>query len=360
VGSALLWPVTLVFGLLVVRKIRKFALFFAFVITALVLQVASFWIDGVLSATILQSALIASPLIFLSTIMLTEPATMPPRRYQQVIFGVIVAVLYVGSWKIGPVAISTEMALLVGNLYAFIVSPKFKIELQLKEIQKISEKVYNYVFLPPKKLHFIAGQYMEWTLPHVALDARGNRRSFTIASSPTEDTVQLGVKFYTPSSTFKNALRAMKPGDSITASQVSGNFVLRGNEKKKIVFIAGGIGVTPFRSMIKYIVDTQQAVDIIVLYAVGDPREFAYTDEFRLAQQYGVRLVRIVTSPKTDDDGLVHAPLDAALIRTLVPDFKERFFYISGPNVMVDATSGHLKTIGISRSKIKKDHFSGY
>jgi ferredoxin-NADP reductase len=360
VGSAALWLVTLIFGLLVVRKIRKFTLLFAFVGTALILQLITFLVDGTLSPTIIQSVLIASPLIFLSTIMLTEPATMPPRRFQQVIFGVIIAILYVEAWKIGPLTIYPEVALLLGNIYAFVISPKFKVEMRLKEIQKISDRVMNYVFIPTERFNFIAGQYMEWTLDHVTLDFRGNRRSFTIASSPTEETVQLGVKFYNPSSTFKYTLSNMKPGDTIYASQLAGNFVLKGNERKKLVFIAGGIGVTPFRSMVKYVTDTQLAADIVVIYAVGDPSEFAYLEEFKQAEKYGVKLARVVTSPKTTEDGYLHAQVNAELISQLVPDYNDRFFYISGPNVMVDATRAQLSSIGVPRARIKKDHFSGY
>ena len=360
VGSAALWPITLIFGLLVVRKIQKFTLFFAFIVTTLILQLTMFVLNGTLNPTIIQSVLIASPLIFLSTIMLTEPATMPPRRLQQVIFGVIIAVLYVEAWKIGPLTLYPEVALLLGNLYAFFVSPKFKVELRLKEIQKISDRVMNYVFIPTKRFNFIAGQYMEWTLDHVGLDFRGNRRSFTLASSPTEETVQLGVKFYNPSSTFKYALSNMKQGDSIYASQLAGNFILRGNERKKLVFIAGGIGVTPFRSMVKYVTDKQINADIIVLYAVSDPAEFAYLEEFKQAEKYGVRLARIVTTPKTVEDEYVHSQVNAGLISTLIPDYNDRFFYISGPNAMVDAIHSELRTIGVSRTHIKKDHFSGY
>jgi ferredoxin-NADP reductase len=359
VGNSALWPFTLLFGLLVVRKIRRFSLLITFAVVAIGLQVIAFIATGVPVLANMQSVLVASPLIFLGTIMLTEPATMPPRRSMQVLFAALVAVLYVEAWKVGPVVIYAEIALLIGNIFAFIVSPKFKASLRLQEVQKISDRVYNFVFSPDTKFAFQAGQFMEWTLPHVSFDTRGNRRSFTIASSPTENNVQLGVKFYNPTSSYKFALSQMKIGDEIYVSQLAGNFTLNGRENKKLVFIAGGVGITPFRSMVKYIVDSKKQVDITLIYLVGFAEEIAYEELFIEAAQFGVKFVPIVTTPGTGDM-YRHAQLDEILLRELIPDSLERTFYISGPNVMVDSTKHHLRKLGVRRRSIRTDHFSGY
>lgn len=360
VGNSALWVLMLVVGLLIVRKIRRFSFVMLFVVVSIVLQAGYLLLQGHLSVAVMQNVLVASPLIFLSTIMLTEPATMPPRKSQQAVFAVIIAVLYVGAWKIGPLTIYPEIALLIGNVYAFAVSPKFKMALRLKEIQKISDQVYNFVFIPEKKFAFKPGQYMEWTLPNVAFDARGNRRAFTIASSPTEGTVQLGVKFYNPSSTYKYALSRMQPGDPIYASQLMGNFTLNGDKTKKIVFIAGGIGVTPFRSMIKYLTDTNTHCDIVLLYSVGKPEELAYVDEFEAAKKVGVTFVPILADTTRSEPGMLSAKLNSALLRELVPDYSERLFYVSGPDAMVQSTKNHLYDLDVQHEHIKTDYFSGY
>jgi ferredoxin-NADP reductase len=359
VGSSALWPFTLVFGLLVVRKIRRFSLLISFAVIAVGLQTFLFISEGVPISPNIQNALVVSPLIFLGTIMLTEPATMPPRRSLQIVFGAIVAVLYVEAWKIGPIAIYPEVALLIGNIFAFIVSPKFKTSMVLKEIQKISDRVYNYVFVPQKNFVFSAGQYMEWTLPHVGFDSRGNRRSFTIASSPSEETIQVGVKFYNPASTYKYAMSQMKLGDEIFVSQLAGNFTLRGHEKQKLAFIAGGIGITPFRSIVKNVIDTNTAMDVVLLYLVSDKNELAYLDVFREASKYGVKTIPIITNSE-EDDSFIHAKLSSELIKELIPDSLDRHFYISGTNNMVDGVKVYLKKIGVKQTSIKTDHFSGY
>lgn len=360
VGSTALWPFTLVVGLAVVRKIRRFPLFITFVVVSVVLQVVLFSLDQRPLASSMQDALVASPFIFLSTIMLTEPATMPPRRNQQIIFATGVAVLYVTAWKLGPIYIYPEVALLLGNIYAYAVSPRFRARLQLKEVQQISDKVYNYIFQPETRFNFLPGQYMEWTLDGVPYDSRGNRRTFTIASSPSELDVSIGLKYYDPSSAYKAAFYQLQPGDSIYASQLAGNFTLNGNENKKLAFIAGGIGITPFRSIIKDLILNKTTGDILVIYVVPELQELAYLDVFKEAKQYGVKLIPVVTKQPATVQGVIYGRLSMDVLVSAVPDYAERIFYISGPNSMVDATKGYLRSLKVSRTKIKTDHFSGY
>lgn len=360
IGSSMFWPVTLVLGLLVVRKIRRIPLFITFVVVGIILQLLLFLHAGKPFAVDMQHALLASPLIFLSTIMLTEPATMPPRRTQQIVFAAIVAFLYVTAWSIGPLTIYPEVALLLGNIYAFVVSPKLRLQLKLQEVQIISERVRNYVFSPNKAFSFLPGQYMDLTLAGVPYDARGNRRTFTIASSPEESTVQIGVKFYEPASAYKATLDALRPGDVVFASQLAGNFTIENTIHKKLVFIAGGIGITPFRSMVQSINLAEQSVNIVLLYVAREAAEFAYMDVFTAARSRGVKTLPIVTSSAANPKGTIHGKLSSELIARAVPDYAERIFYISGPDAMVDATTSYLVDLGIHRKQIKTDHFSGY
>jgi ferredoxin-NADP reductase len=360
IGSSSFWPFTLVLGLAVVRKIRRFPLFITFLSVSTALQYLVFAQAHQPIITDMKHALIASPLIFLSTIMLTEPATMPPRRNQQIIFAALIAVLYVKAWQVGPLIIYPEVALLIGNIFAYLVAPKFKVRLQLKEIQKISDWVYNYVFVPDHRFNFLPGQYMEWTLAGVPYDSRGNRRTFTIASSPTEAEVHIGLKYYEPTSSYKATFNKLKPGGVVYASQLAGNFTLNHGERKPLAFIAGGIGITPFRSMVKYLTDKNIVCDIVLLYIVSDPHEFAYVQEFKEAGKVGVKTIPIVSRAGHHIPGVVTAKITPGLLSKLIPDYAKRKFYISGPDVMVDATKDHLYNLGVHRKNIKTDHFSGY
>jgi ferredoxin-NADP reductase/Na+-transporting NADH:ubiquinone oxidoreductase subunit NqrB len=360
IGSSVFWPVTLVLGLLVVHKIRRFPLALTFITVSIILQAVVLVIHHQPFGVGMKGALIASPLFFLATIMVTEPATMPPRRTQQIVFAVLAAVLYVMGWKLGPIYIYPEVALLIANMYAFAVSPKFRIRLRLKSVQRISDQVYHYAFQPDRSFTFLPGQYMEWTLAGVPYDSRGNRRTLTIASSPTENDVQIGLKYYQPASAYKATFTRLKLGDSIYASQLAGNFTLD-EGSGKLVFIAGGIGITPFRSMIKYLHDKGMQRDIVLLYAVSKSEELAYHKEFLAAEQpVGLTYIPIVTKPGDTVPGVVRAKLNHQLIARLVPDYAERIFYVSGPDGMVDVTKDYLHTLHVPATHIKTDHFSGY
>jgi ferredoxin-NADP reductase/Na+-translocating ferredoxin:NAD+ oxidoreductase RnfD subunit len=363
IGSSLFWPVTLLCGLAIVHKIRRFPLFLTFIVVGIGLQAVVFLqLQQPILGVGMKQALIASPLIFLSTIMLTEPATMPHRRSTQVIFAAIVAVLYVKAWKLGPLNIYPEVALLLGNIFAWLVSPKFRVRLKLKEVQKISEHVYNYVFQPDRKFNFLPGQYMEWTLADVPYDSRGNRRTFTIASSPTEDEVHLGLKYYEPASAYKATLHNMKPGDEIYANQLAGNFTLQKNEQRKLAFIAGGIGITPFRSMVKHVTDTKEIHDIVLLYSASGG-EHAYQDVFEAARKIGnIRTTYMVSAAGNAprDVNYQAGTITAEVIAHRIPDFRERLFYISGTHAMVVSMKATLRQLGVPERQIKIDFFPGY
>jgi ferredoxin-NADP reductase len=366
VGSAALWPLVLVLGLLILRKIRRFELFVAFAAVALSVLVLTAVTDGDSVADTIRFAITSSPLIFLGTIMLTEPATMPGRRRQQIIFGALVGLLYALPWNIGPLTLYPETALVIGNLYAFAVNPRYRLRLRLKEIQKVSDRVYNYVFTPDRKADFRPGQYMEWTLPHDKIDSRGNRRTFSIASSPTEPEIHLGVKYYTPPSSFKRALAAMQPGDEIMAGQIAGDFTLPSDAGQKLLIVAAGIGITPYRSMLKYATDTKAKRDMVLIYAVSDSAEVAYKDVLADAETHGIRAILLLTSgtspAKSTSSGWkgLIGTLNSDFIEQQVPDYKDRVVYLSGPNTTVDNVRSGLLQSGMSRKRIKTDYFPGY
>jgi glycine betaine catabolism B len=209
---------------------------------------------------------------------------------------------------------------------------------------------------------FAPGQYMEWTLGHEEQDSRGNRRYFTIASAPTEPDLHLGVRINDPSSTYKQALLEMERGDEIIAGQLSGDFTMPKNPKQRLVFIAGGIGITPYRSMIKYLLDTQQRRPITLFYGAPTVHDFVYQDVFDQAEhKLGIRTIYIAEKDTGMSPGWVGllGLIKPEMIQTYAPHYREAIFYISGPNVMVDAVKRMLRKMGIPDSQIKTDFFAG-
>lgn len=351
IGSSILWPFTLLFGLLVIRKIRRGTLAVVFALVAIFLSyVLAVHGHQNISQTMSQ-ALTASPLIFLGSIMLTEPSTMPGRRRQQLIFAAVVAILYTTHFQVAKVYISPELALVLGNLFVAIFWLKTHTKLTLKTINRVSDRVYDYVFTPERRLAFQAGQYMEWTLPGVKFNNRGNRRTFTIASSPTENEVHLGVKFSEPSSVYKQVLKQLKPGGALFAGEIAGNFTLPADNATKLVFIAGGVGITPFRSIIKSIVDSKQQRDAVLIYLLSDPAEAMYADVFKAAQTNGLKVVLLPSS---------RTALNAKVLKGHIPDCQDRLCYVSGPPPMVQNAAYILRQLGVSQSHIITDSFTGY
>lgn len=326
-------------GLLILKKLQRFRMVLSFLIAYLIIILVSAFLKKNDLLLLLQNAFLDSPIFFFAFVMLTEPLTTPPAKKIQMIYGNIVGFL--------TAFFSPEMALLLGNIFSYIVSPKGRLLLRLKEKIQIAPDIYDLVFMPKGKFQFSAGQYMEWTLGHKNPDSRGNRRYFTIASSPTEDNLRIGVKFYPNSSSFKKSLISSESPKEIVASQLSGDFTLPKNPNQKLCFIAGGIGVTPYRSIIKYLLDTKERRDIILLYSSKRESDFVYRDIFN-----NVKTIYAVT-----EKGQL---IDESMVKKQIPDFKERIFYISGPHSMVDAFEKTLKEMGIPSRQIKVDFFPGY
>lgn len=352
IGSEMLMIPTLIVGLLIVRKIRRFHLFFTFFATSLIVLLTFGFFQNVSPLENIKFAFTSWPLLFLGTVMLTEPLTTPPTKRSQMMYGGIVGGITTFQMPIFNFYITPEFALLVGNIFSYVVSPKYRLKLALKSQTQLSGTTSSFVFSLPKKVTYKAGQYMEWTLPHSKQDMRGMRRFFTLASSPTEDTIELGVKKYTPSSSFKNALFNMKPGDTIWAGQLTGDFVLPEDKTKKLVFVAGGIGITPFRSMVKYLMDTNEKRDIVLLQVCSGSDEFVYEKLLTEATKVGVKTVHIDTKAEG------HMTEDK--IKTIIPDYKEREYFVSGANAMVHSFKDTLGHLGISQKNIVTDYFPGF
>jgi len=361
IGTVSMLPFALL-GFLIVRKIRRYDLIFYFIIAAVVTMLGFCLVQKANLLTTLQQIIASSPVFFFASIMLTEPLTTPPTKTLQSIYGVLVGVLFAPQFHLGSFYTTPEQALVIGNVFSYIVSPKYKVLTTIQQKIQHGADMIDFIFPLQKKLAFTPGQYMEWTLPHKNSDSRGNRRYFTLASSPTENTLRLGIKIYPNGSSYKKAMLATQ-GTPIVGAQVSGDFTLPKDPKQKLVFIAGGIGITPFRSMIKYLVDIKQSRPIILLYSNKTVDEVVYYDVFNQAQQQlGIKTVYTLTdTTKLPENwrGRV-GRIDATMISQEVPDFMQRTFYLSGPHAMVRAYQETLKNMGVPEKQVKIDFFPGF
>ena len=351
IGSLLMLPAILLGGLLVLKKLRRWELIGTFLSVYILLSIFNFQFS--------IFNFLYSPILFFALVMLVEPLTSPVKRTYQVIYSAIVAISFFLIPKFLPgIFYGLEASLLLGNIFAFLMNKSFRQVLTLKKKEKLSNGVYGFWFEPLKKFEFKPGQFLEWTLSHKKPDNRGIRRFFTIASSPTEDLVLLASKFYDPApdgtgpSTFKQALKKLEIEDEIVVSDLSGEFTLPEDINKKLVFIAGGIGITPFRSMIKWMLEKNERRNIVLLYSNKTAKDTVFKDLFKEADKIGL----VPYFVNTDIDGYI----DEGLIKKNVPDWQERMFYVSGPEPMVASFGKMLGKMGIAKKDVKRDYFPGY
>ncbi len=361
IGNTFLFPFVLLVGLLIVRKVRKFSLFISYFIFAVISISIFAYLNGSDVLKILSQAIPSWPLLFLGTIMLTEPLTMPPKRRLQVFYGALVGFLTGVQFNIGPFFMTSETALILGNIFSYFVSFRKRLILEFKEKIELSPNIYEFIFKKPSSLSFLPGQYFEWTLGNRRPDSRGVRRYFTISSSPTENDIRLGVRLEKDKgSSFKKSLLNLAPGQKIYAGNLSGDFTLPKNKNEKIVFIAGGIGITPFRSMISFMLDKNENRDIVLFYSNAKPEDFVYRDIFYSARQNGLKTVYILTKETTENWNGYTGRLTAEIIKKEVSDFTNRTYYLSGPIAMVDNYKKLLRRLGIKQNKIITDYFPGF
>ena len=362
IGTISMLPFVLIGGLLVTRKLRQADMLWSFYATALVIACGITLVQRGNVFTELKQLFVLSPLFFFAFIMLTEPLTAPPKKNLRRLYGILTGILFLPQLHIGNIYSTPELALIIGNVFSYLVSPKQKVVLKLNKKIKMAPGILDFVFKPSQKLAFIPGQYMEFTLAHPHPDSRGNRRYFTIASSPTENNMHLGIRFYEQGSSFKNAMYKMDGKTKIIAAQIAGDFTLPTDPKQKLVFIAGGIGITPFRSMLKYLLDSHQQRDIVLLYINKTANEIVYKDILStIHAKTNIRIFYILTDLAAIPQNWtgLEGRVNEQMILETIPDYAERTYYLSGPPNMVNAYEQVLKNINIKNKHIRKDFFPG-
>ena len=234
--------------------------------------------------------------------------------------------------------------------------------IQLKEKRTETPDVISFVFgLGGQPLSYKPGQFVYYELDALAFpDERGKRRHFTISSSPTEE----GIVMFTTrlrGSGFKETLRHAEPGYELTIETPRGSFVLPEGDARPHVLLAGGIGITPYRSILRHATDTRRTLRATLLYFNRTDADIIFRQELdALAVALpSVRIVHALDEPAAGWGGET-GRLSEALLKKYVPDREEPLYWLSGPPPMVNAYSELLLSFGVSGDSIKKDSFSGY
>ncbi len=230
-------------------------------------------------------------------------------------------------------------------------------QLTLETTKKVALNTTMFWFSADKTPRYQAGQFVEITLPHDNADDRGEKRWFTLSSSPSEELLAITTKYnQDKSSSFKQALHSMQPGDTLMASDPMGDFVLPKDPSIPLVFIAGGIGVTPMRSMIKWLHDNQEHRTIHLIYAANTIEDVAFRELFN---EYGSPAYIVLKEPPKNWDG-GSGRLDGNRILEIAPNVDNKLYYLSGPEAMIDSLAAELKQLGLDESRVITDTFPGY
>lgn len=210
-------------------------------------------------------------------------------------------------------------------------------------------------------VEYRAGQFFFVT---IKVDGREAVHHFTISSSPTE-TARQGYLEFTKritSSDYSQALDRMKPGDWGRLRGAEGQFTLP-PRKHKLAFLSGGIGITPLRSMMRYVVDRKLKRDVVLIYGNKSCDDIAFRNELddMAARHESIRVEHVLSGPDSPPGWKGRKGyITKELVRELVPDYFERTFYVSGPLGMVKSLEEQLGGMGLQEDQVKHDYFPGY
>ncbi len=212
-------------------------------------------------------------------------------------------------------------------------------QIKLKSIKKEAEQIFSLVFDKPEGFNFYPGQYLDVGI------------IFSISSSPSEDFLMLTYK--TGISPFKKRLATLKKGDLISSSHPAGTVVI--DDSSPIVMMAGGIGIAPHRSMIKWAVDQKLDLPITLIYSNSDS-DFIFKKELDFWQKMypKLKIHYIVTGKEgrlTEEKLQKLSPVTSNL---------SPIYYLAGPPAMVDDFEDILLSLGIDETSIRTDRFDGY
>jgi len=240
--------------------------------------------------------------------------------------------------------------------------PKFATK--LVERIEVAEGTMAFAFERPADFSFTAGQFLTVTLPNPPYnDAKGNRRTFSIASAPQE-VERLQITTRMTGSALKRSLAEATLGTPVELFGPAGSFTLHKGSSMPAVFIAGGIGITPFRSMIHDVFARRLPYQITLIYSNRNPEGAAFHDEFLRIAEAHTKFKYVPTMTHADQsrqpwNGL-RRYVNADFLREHIGDIMTPMFYIAGPPGMVAGIAKAVIEAGTDSARVRSEKFDGY
>ena len=239
--------------------------------------------------------------------------------------------------------------------------PIYKTRLLGKE--EIAEGTMAFHFAKPGGFEFKAGQFGDFTLiDPVETDAEGNIRGFSLASAPYEDTLMFATRMR--DTAFKRVLKTMGTGTQVSLDAPYGSFTLHNNSRIPAVFLTGGIGVTPVRSIVLQAAHDNLPHKILLFYSNRRPEDAAFLDQLVATQDKNPNYTFVGTMTEMEKstrkwDGET-GYINKAMLKKHVSDLTLPIYYVAGPASMVTAIRKTLNEAGVNDDNIRTEEFSGY
>lgn len=231
---------------------------------------------------------------------------------------------------------------------------------KLIEKKEIIKGTLRVSFQIPEPINFKPGQYMFVILQNPKFeDDRGNKRQFSILNSPNNSNV-LTMTTRISESGFKKSLLQLSIGSEVQIGPIAGVFTLPDNTTKPLVFIAGGIGITPFMSMLSYISVKNLPYSITLIYSNRNQASTAYLKEIQNFSATIPNLKLILTMTQDNEWTGEKRIIDSQFIKDYFPTVNENLYMVVGPPLMVEAVKKALTLAGVSIDNIKFENFTGY
>jgi len=227
--------------------------------------------------------------------------------------------------------------------------------------EAIAEGTTAFHFEKPAGFEFRAGQFADYTLINpTQTDEEGNTRGFSLAYAPFEDDLVAASRMR--GTAFKRVLKDLPIGAEIKLDGPYGDFTLHKTETTPAVFLIGGIGVTPVRSMIAQASHDKTAHKITLLHANRTPADAPFATDFELLAMSNPNFTYVAVATDASLAGWdgERGHVDEAMLRRHVADLNAPIYYLSGPEGMVNAMRQMLVDIGTNEDNIRTEEFTGY
>jgi len=234
---------------------------------------------------------------------------------------------------------------------------------KLKDRKEVAERTIAFRFEKPSGWTFKAGQFIDMTLLDPSeMDSEGNTRGFSIASGPHEEMLMVATRMR--DTAFKRVLKTMPIGTAVKIEGPSGDLTLPNNSKRAVALLAGGIGITPFRSMLVRAAKEKLPHRIFLFYSNRRPEDAPFLEELQTLERANpnYKLIASMTEMKKSqrpwdgETGLINQEMLTRHLKSAGTPI----YYIAGPPAMVKGLHEMLNKAGVDDDDIRAEEFAGY